>query len=36
MRKPRLNSSDDERRWCAERQVDWSILKEVLILMEEI
>ena len=36
MRKPNIRRSEAERQWCKDKSVDWSILKEVLILMEEI
>jgi HrpA-like RNA helicase len=36
IRKPKISKNRDELRWCRERCLDWSILKETLILIEEI
>ena len=36
MRKPQIKSSKEEFEWCWDNQLDFSTLKEVLILMEEI
>ena len=36
IRKPRVSKNRDEVKWCRDHCLDWSILKETLILVEEI